>query len=78
MKTRFAEMVVNDYLKFNEEMEKNDIEDATEEYDDAYRIWLKGITNEAAAELQEDLLEICEDNEEMKEAIKEYFDVVES
>jgi transposase len=38
------------------------------------KIWLDGMTEKVNEKLKEDLLELCEDNEEMRAAIEEYFE----
>jgi oligoribonuclease NrnB/cAMP/cGMP phosphodiesterase (DHH superfamily) len=52
--------IVNEYLKFQDNCEKNNIEDATTEYDEQYKIWLTETTKELSEKLRSDILPLCE------------------
>ena len=59
--------IVNEYLKFEKHCEENNLDKDNEEL---YRTWLGGIADETKTNVEAELLALCEDNEEMKEAIK--------
>jgi hypothetical protein len=66
-KSFVAKNIVEAYLEFKNWVSENnfDVSDFSEE--------IYGVPKECFDPIVKDLLEICEDNEEMKEAIKSYF-----
>ena len=68
-KDHVAKNIVEAYIEFKNWVSENnfDISDFSDE--------IYGVPKECFDPIVKDLLEICEDNEEMKEAIKEYFSI---
>jgi len=68
-KDHVAKNIVEAYIEFKNWVSENnfDISDFSDE--------IYGVPKECFDPIIKDLLEICEDNEEMKEAIKEYFSI---
>jgi len=64
--------IVNKYLKWEECCEESNI---SKDDDGAYAFWLKITSKEIAEEICNDLLDLCEDNEAMKDTIREYFEI---
>lgn len=70
-KTELVNQIVNEYLKWERWCEINGF---SKDDDDHYAVWLKSLSEEVVGEMQNELEALCEDNEEMKSAIKEYFE----
>jgi len=70
-KKKIIQNIINDYKKFQEEMSNNTFDNDIE--NDLYDTWLKKLTEEIFDDIKEDLVDLCEDNEEMESAIRTYF-----
>jgi len=68
-KDHVAKNIVEAYIEFKNWVSENNF-DISDFSDEIYRV-----PKECFDPIIKDLLEICEDNEEMKEAIKEYFSI---
>jgi len=64
--------IVNKYLRWEEYCDREGI---SKDNDEEYAKWLDKISAPLAEEICNDLIELCEDNEEMKNAIREYFGI---
>ena len=63
--------IVNDYTEFDNLFKGKGYD--LDDYDEHYAIWLNETTKELAEDIQGDIVNLCEDNEVMVEAVKEYF-----
>jgi len=64
--------IVNKYLRWEEYCEREGI---SEDNDMEYGKWLNKISASMSKAVYDDLTELCEDNEIMKNTIKKYFEI---